>query len=57
MSCCTSTNPCGDGKGDCDSDEECIDGLKCGQGNGLDNNCNSLLFSNADYDCCYEPEG
>ena len=57
VSCCTSTNPCGDGKGDCDSDEECIDGLKCGQGNGLDDNCNPLLFSNADYDCCYEPEG
>ena len=56
VSCCTSANPCGDGKGDCDYDEECIDGLRCGQGNGLDDNCNSLLFP-ASYDCCYEPEG
>ena len=56
MSCCTSANPCGDGQGDCDTDEECIDGLKCGQGNGLDDNCGAS-FSDDGYDCCYEHEG
>ena len=56
-SCCTSSNPCEAGYGDCDTDDDCIGSLKCGQGNGLDNNCdNSLGFGDA-YDCCYEPEG
>ena len=56
-SCCTSSNPCEAGYGDCDTDDDCIGTLKCGQGNGFDNNCdNSLGFGDA-YDCCYEPEG
>ena len=53
---CTSNNPCEEGEGDCDSDEQCIGDLRCGQGNGLDDNCNSESFP-AYYDCCYEPEG
>ena len=53
-SCCTSSNPCGEGEGDCDSDEDCKDGLKCGQGSGHDNNCDNTLVFPADYDCCYD---
>ena len=50
------------GYGDCDTDDDCIGTLKCGQGNGLDNNCDSslgfgLVDFGWDYDCCYEPEG
>ena len=61
-SCCTSSNPCEAGYGDCDIDDDCIGTLKCGQGNGLDNNCDSslgfaLVDFGWDYDCCYEPEG
>ena len=56
-SCCTSSNPCEAGFGDCDTDDDCIDTLKCGQGNGLDNNCDGSLGFGWDYDCCYEPEG
>ena len=56
-SCCTSSSPCGAGYGDCDTDDECIGSLKCGQGSGLDNNCDNSLGFGDDYDCCYEPEG
>ena len=28
-SCCTSSNPCGEGEGDCDSDKDCMGNLKC----------------------------
>ena len=31
--CCTSSNPCGVGEGDCDNDNECQSGLKCGTDN------------------------
>ena len=30
---CTTSNLCGVGEGDCDSDEECTAGLKCGSNN------------------------
>ena len=40
---CTNTNPCGEDEGDCDSHDECNDGLICGS-----NNC---PFS-SDTDCC-----
>jgi hypothetical protein len=53
--CCTSSNQCGEGEGDCDSDAECIGSLKCGQGNGLNDNCDNSLGFPANYDCCYEP--
>ena len=32
-SCCTSTNPCAMGEGDCDSDSDCAYGLECGTDN------------------------
>ena len=45
--CCTSSNPCGEGKGDCDNDSECQGNLVC----GLDN-CNTALGFASDMDCC-----
>ena len=53
--CCTSSNQCGEGGGDCDSDVDCAGNLKCGQGNGLDDNCDTSLGFPSDYDCCYDP--
>ncbi len=29
--CCQSVSPCGIGEGDCDRDEDCIEGLECGR--------------------------
>ena len=51
-SCCSSTNPCNLGGGDCDSDRECTTGLTCG-----DNNCRrDYSTSGSDWgssaDCC-----
>ena len=45
----------GEGEGDCDSDSDCLGNLKCGEGNGLDNNCDSSLGFPATHDCCYDP--
>ena len=40
--CCTSLEPCENGEGDCDNDEECVGNLKCSDGTGMDhwNNLN-----------------
>jgi len=43
---CTTSNKCGVGEGDCDSDNQCADGLFCGE-----DNCNNDALPN-DYDCC-----
>ena len=54
--CCTPDNKCGEDEGDCDTDNDCQDGLKCGEdncsnkGNGNPNN-----EWNAEDDCCYKP--
>ena len=54
--CCTPDNKCGEDEGDCDADNDCQDGLKCGidncsnKGNGNPNN-----EWNAEDDCCYKP--
>jgi len=48
-SCCTSTNKCGVGEGDCDSDSDCQSGLVCGV-----DNCSGSGFDSTD-DCCYRP--
>ena len=55
--CCSSYNQCGGGEGDCDTDDDCIYGLKCGQGNGLDGNCDIELGFGVEDSCCYVPEG
>ena len=47
-SCCTSNNQCAVGQGDCDTDSDCLQGLKCGF-----DNCkqfNGLAHRQAD--CC-----
>ena len=50
--CCSEEKKCGEMEGDCNSDQECISGLKCGQ-----NNCNenSGNWDSTD-DCCYKPK-
>ena len=47
-SCCSTSHPCGPLEGDCDSNEDCINHLLCG-----DNNCFDSFSSSAD--CCYDP--
>ena len=54
-SCCTGSNQCGEGEGDCDSDTDCFGNLKCGQGSGKDDNCDASLGFRDDFDCCYDP--
>jgi len=49
--CCTSSNQCGEGEGDCDSDADCIGNLKCGH-----DNCNTALGFASNADCCYGPD-
>ena len=44
---CTSSNACGEDEGDCDYDDECKEGHKCGT-----NNCRSTLNFNSQFDCC-----
>ena len=45
---CTSSNPCAEDEGDCDSDSQCKEGLKCGT-----DNCpaNSTYWPTDD--CCF----
>ena len=45
--CCTESNQCDAGEGDCDKDEDCVGSLTCGT-----NNCpKGSTFSRND-DCC-----
>jgi len=52
FNCCTPTMKCGQGKGDCDTDNDCETGLRCGI-----NNCR-LFYSAAhtSADCCARPD-
>ena len=43
---CTSENPCGTDQGDCDTHDECQDGLSCGS-----NNCPDALGFHYEFDC------
>jgi len=46
--CCTASEPCEEGEGDCDDNDECQGSLICG-----DNNCKSFgQFYHAKDDCC-----
>ena len=47
---CTFQNPCGADQGDCDTHDECQDGLFCGS-----NNCPDSLGFHSEFDCCYAP--
>ena len=48
--CCTTSNTCEIGEGDCDSDSECTGNLVCGT-----DNCLSIFgHSPSDFDCCIE---
>ena len=47
---CTSVNPCATDQGDCDTHDECQDGLSCGS-----NNCPDYLGYHSGFDCCYAP--
>ena len=44
---CTSEIPCGQNEGDCNSHDECQDGLFCGS-----NNCPASLGFDSEIDCC-----
>ena len=50
--CCTKENPCFEGDGDCDYDNQCYGDLKCGK-----NNCARKYGEHwdRDDDCCYNP--
>ena len=49
-SCCTTSDTCEIGEGDCDSDSECTGNLVCGT-----DNCQSIFgHSPSDFDCCKE---
>ena len=49
-SCCTPDNQCEEDEGDCNSDDDCIEELKCG-------NQNCIQKSGfGTYDCCYVPD-
>ena len=50
--CCTPKNKCGIDEGDCDSDNDCEEGLKCGRDNCPDKTGNEW---NKEDDCCYKP--
>ena len=43
-------NTCSENEGDCDSHNECQDGLACGS-----NNCPASLGFDSEVDCCYQP--
>ena len=47
---CTSENPCVADQGDCDTHNECQDGIFCGS-----NNCPDSLGFHSEFDCCYAP--
>ena len=45
--CCSEENPCLEGEGDCDENEDCKDDLTCGK-----NNCEQDKFPYGWVDCC-----
>ena len=52
--CCTEVNPCIEGDGDCDNDDQCVGDLRCGQNNcGLNG---TLGHFEAGSDCCEDFE-
>ena len=51
--CCSTSNQCGEGQGDCDKDSECLGNLVCGT-----DNCDASKFPDSDRtDCCRKGNG
>merc|ERR1711935_909886 len=52
-SCCTEDNKCGEGEGDCDYDNQCLDDLSCFKGGS-----GCIRGSNFDHSdsCCVDPK-
>ena len=50
--CCNSTQPCGEGQGDCDEYCDCVDDLVCGT-----RNCDKSRFPSNETECCEKPVG
>ena len=48
-SCCSSSNQCLAGEGDCDDNVDCKGNLLCGK-----DNCNPELGFGLEFDCCYD---
>ena len=55
MDCCKPGDDCGVGEGDCDNDEDCANGLKCGNDNCYYDFPTTDIRDNWDItaDCCY----
>ena len=54
MECCTEQTKCRIGEGDCDNDDQCMPGLKCGSSADNCKMFDPAWVSNAD--CCYQRE-
>ena len=58
--CCSKDNPCNIGEGDCDTDDDCMSHLICGNTGDGSNNCKiQFPYSGSSWiktaDCCIEP--
>jgi len=54
--CCTDDHPCQVGRGDCDSDSNCVGDLRCGSNNCPRSNSTWVTVFLDDNDCCYDPK-
>jgi len=52
-SCCSADSKCGHGEGDCDTHDDCEDGMFCGANNCEDFNTDDPATGS---DCCYKPD-
>ena len=58
--CCNPHSQCGVGEGDCDSDDDCVGDLICGNSRDDSNNCATTFANNSSLwmekaDCCINP--
>ena len=52
--CCTVGEPCYESEGDCDIDEDCMPGLRCGYNENFCRIKDGGRWEDGD-DCCYKP--